>query len=84
MKIALFKDTAFNSECVWNHIPLSDGWVQVTGWLDVEFPPLSADEQRLAVELLALDKRKKSFDEDLRRQRKALEEERAALLKTGT
>ena len=84
MKLALFEDTAFHHKTPFSYVPLSDGWVQVSGWTEVEFPPLSADEQRIAVELLAISKRQKSFEADFRRQRKALEEERAALLKTGT
>jgi hypothetical protein len=45
---------------------------------------LSAAEKKLADELMALTKRYQTFNDDFRRRRAALEEERAALLKTGT
>jgi hypothetical protein len=84
MKIALFKNTVFDYTGVWDKSPLSDGWVQISGWVDIDFPPLSDAEKKLADDLLALGKRQQTFEADFRRQRKALEEERAALLKTGT
>jgi hypothetical protein len=84
VKIALFKNTQFDYTAVWDKPPITDGWVQLSGWMDVDFPPLTAEEQRVANELLALGKRQAAFEADFRRQRKVLEEERAALLKTGT
>ena len=84
MKIALFHNSTFNYDGVWEKAPLSDGWVQISGWLEVEFPPLSPEEQEVAAQLLSLNKRQASFEADFRRQRKDLEEQRKALLKTGT
>ena len=84
MKIAMFRSLAFDYTTPFDHPPMTDGYVQVSGWIDVDFPPLTADEQRVADELVALNKRQQSFEADFRRQRKALEAEREALLKTGT
>lgn len=84
MKIALFRDIQFGQNVVFDHQPLIEGYVQTSGWMEVEFPPLTEADQRISDELQALAKRQKSFEEDFRRQRKALEDERAALLKTGT
>jgi hypothetical protein len=84
VKVALFKNTQFDYVSPWQDVPLTDGWIQVSGWVEVEFPPLSENERRISEELLALGKRQASFEADFRRQKKALEDERAALLKTGT
>jgi hypothetical protein len=84
MRIALFHNSTFDYNGVWEKAPLSDGWVQVSGWTEVEFPPLPPQEQAVAAQLLALNKRQTAFEADFRRQRKELEEQRKALLKTGT
>ena len=84
MKIAQFRNIPYNYIGVWERQPITDGWVQISGWIDVDFPPLSEKEQRISDELGALATRQKTFEEDFRRQRKALEDEREALLKTGT
>jgi hypothetical protein len=84
VKVALFKNTQFDYVSPWEKAPRTDGWVQISGWAEVEFPPLSENEKRISEELLALGKRQVAFEQDFRRQKKALEDERAALLKTGT
>jgi hypothetical protein len=84
MKIALFKSTRFDYVTPWDKVPVGEDFVQISGWVQVEFPPLTEAEQRVSEELQALAQRQKTFEEDFRRQRKALEEEREALLKTGT
>ena len=84
MKIALFKSTAFDYVSPWDKAPSTSGWVQVTGWVDVQFPPLTDAEKTHAEALMALNNRQATFEADFRRQRKALEEERETILKTGT
>lgn len=84
MKIALFRSLNWDSTSPWDHPPSIGDYVQCSGWVEVDFPPLTEAEQRVADEVTALAKRQKTFEEDFRRQRKALEDERAALLKTGT
>jgi hypothetical protein len=83
MKVALFRDP-FDHVHPWKDVPYSGGYVQVSGWVDIEFPALTDAERKVADDLTELNKRQVAVDADFRRQRKALEEERAALLKTGT
>lgn len=84
MKIALFRSVQFDYVTPWDKVPVGPDFIQISGWTEVEFPPLNEAEQRMADELAALLKRQKTFEEDFRRQRKALEEQRAALMRTGT
>jgi len=84
MKVALFHNTQFDYLSPWERAPSTEGWVQTSGWVEVEFPPLTEEEKRVAEELVALGKRQAAIEADFRRQRHALEDERAALLRTGT
>lgn len=81
MKIALFKNTSFDYVSPWSSPPPTTGYVQVSGWVEVDFPALSPDEQVIAKELIALGERQKTFENDFKRQRKALEEQRDVILK---
>lgn len=81
MKVALFKNTSFDYVSPWHCPPSTGDYVQVSGWVEVDFPALSPEEQMIAKELIALGERQKTFENDFRRQRKDLEAQRESILK---
>ncbi len=84
MRVALFKNLQSGMTSVWERPPWMPDYIQVSGWKEVEFPPLTDKERETAEELEALYRRHQAFERDFKRQRDEIQKARDALLKVGT